>query len=74
MGLQFRIQAVFLHQLLVSALLDEFAVVEDADHIGVADGAEAVGDDEGGAVRAELVEGLLDELLGGVVEGGGGLV
>lgn len=56
------------------ALLDEFAVVEDADEIGVADRAEAVGDDEGGEVRAEVVEGLLDEFLGGVVEGGGDLV
>ena len=56
------------------ALLDEFAVVEDADLIGIADGGEAVGDDEGGAIGAEVFEGLLDEFFGGVIEGGGGFV
>ena len=56
------------------ALLDQLTMVEDADEIRIADGAEAVGDDEGGAVGAEAVKGLLDEFLGGVVEGGGRFV
>ena len=58
----------------MGASLDEFALVEDADEIGIADGGKAVGDDEGGAVGAEAIEGLLDKLFSGVVEGGGGLV
>eukprot|EP00903_Cladosiphon_okamuranus_P003719 g3717.t1 len=61
-------------EFLVGALLDDFPVIEDADEIGTADGGEAVGDDEGGAVCAEEVECLLDEFFGGVVEGGGGFV
>lgn len=58
----------------MGAALDEFAMMEDADEIGLADGAESVGDDEGGAVGSEAVESLLDEFFRGVVEGGGGFV
>ena len=36
-------------QLVVAALFDDLAVVHDEDRVGVADGREAVGDDEGRA-------------------------
>jgi hypothetical protein len=48
--------------------------LHDMDHGGVADGGEAVGDDDGGAALHEAVEGLLDVLFGFAVEGGGGFV
>ena len=56
------------HQLLVGAALGDMAVHHDGDLVGVADGGETVRDDEGGASLAELVECLLDEHLGGVIE------
>ena len=34
------------------------------DEVGVLDSAQAVGDDQGGTVCNELVDGLLDMLLG----------
>ena len=51
-----------LDEFVVGALLLEEAVSEDAYFVGVPDGGEAVGDDEGGAfrVREEGVEGGLD--------------
>ena len=58
----------------MGALLDEFAFGKDEDFIGVADGGEAVGDDEGGAAGHEALEGFVDEALGLAVEGGGGFV
>ena len=54
--------------------LDDGAVVDDEDEVGVAHGAEAVGDDQGRAVAQRLVERPLQGLLGLAVEVGGGLV
>ena len=53
---------------------DDPAVFEVADLRGVANGGEAVGDDEGGAAGGESGEGFLDGGLGEGVEGGGGFV
>ncbi len=53
---------------------DEVSILHDVDHGGVADGGEAVGDDDGGAALHEAVEGLLDVLLGLAIEGRGGFV
>ena len=58
----------------MGALLDDAALVDDVDAVGVDDGGEAVGDDEHGAVGAELVECILDEAFGLAVEGRGGFV
>ena len=48
----------------MGALLDDFAVVDDEDEIGVHDGREAVSDDEGGAAVGEFIESGLDEAFG----------
>ena len=58
----------------MGALFDKLAFGDDEDLIGVADGREAVGDDEGGAACHEAFEGFVDEALGFAVEGGSGFV
>jgi hypothetical protein len=59
---------------LVAPGLDDRPVIEDDDPIGALDGAEAVGDDDGGAPGLELLERLLDQVLALRVEGRGRLV
>jgi hypothetical protein len=44
----------------VRALLDDLAVLEHDDQVGVADRREAVGDDERGPAREQPVQRLLD--------------
>ena len=56
------------------ALLDDPALGDDGDLVGVLDGGQPVRDDQRGAPAAQLVECLLDQDLGGVVQRGGGLV
>jgi len=58
----------------VGAVLGDVAVFEDVDAVGFADGREAVGDDEAGAVAAQAIERFLHESFGAVVERGGGFV
>ena len=58
----------------VGALFEDAAMVEDDDVIGLADGGEAVGNDEDGALAHEVVERLLDLAFGDGVHAGGGLV
>ena len=60
------------HQLVVGAALDDPALVEDDDLVAVADGAQAVGDDQAGAAAAAEV--VVDERLGHRVERAGRLV
>lgn len=62
------------HELVVGAGFDDAAVFDHGDEVGVADGAEAVGDDEAGAAGHETREAPLDEALGLGVEVAGGLV
>src|SRR4051794_33551359 len=59
-------------QLVVGAALHHLAAVEDEDLVGVADGAQAMGDEEAGAAAA--AQALVDAALGRGVEGAGGLV
>ena len=56
------------------ALLDDAALVHDEDQVGMADGGQAVRDEEGGAPAQQALDGVLDELLGAGVDGAGGLV
>ena len=56
------------------AALDDDAVVEDDDLVGVDDRRQAVGDDQGRAVARDPVERRLDLALGMDVEGRGRLV
>jgi len=58
----------------VGAGLDDSSFVEDADEVGVFDGGEAVGDDDGGTVAHQFFEGVLDESFRFGIEGGGGFV
>ena len=58
----------------MAAAFGDAAAFEDEDLVGVADGGEAVGDDEARAVFHQMVEGFLDETLGGGVNTGGGFV
>ena len=66
--------AAFPQQLLVLALLHDPAVPDHQDQVGLADGGQAVCDEEGGAVPQQMVDGVLDELLGLGVDGRGGLI
>ena len=61
-------------ELLVGPALHDPAAVQDDDPVGVADGGEAVGDDEDGPARQELSQGALDEPLGLGVQVRRGLV
>ena len=61
-------------ELLMGATLFDDTVVEDEDAIGTANGGEAVGDGEDGAVLHQVVDRALHLLLGDGVEGAGGFV
>ena len=54
--------------------LQQPAIVEDRDAVGVADGRETVRHDDRGATGHEPGQRLLDQALGLVVERAGGLV
>ena len=56
------------------ALLDDAAVLEHDDQVGVADRREAVRDHEGGAAGEQAAESPLDLALGADVHGRRGLV
>ena len=58
----------------MGAALDDAALVDDQDLVGLADGGQAVGDDQAGAAFERGVEGALDGVLRLGVEVGRGLV
>ena len=58
----------------MGALLDYLTVVHDDDEVGMADGGEAVCNDDAGASGHELVKGLLYQEFVFGVEGAGGFV
>lgn len=62
------------HQFLMAAALNNLALVKHIDDVCVLDGAQSVGDANGGSAGAGVVEGGLDDLFGFAVEGGGGFV
>ena len=68
------IEAVLGEEIGVGALFDDAALVEDVDAVGIADGGEAVGDDDGAAVLHEGVEGFLNEAFCFRIDGSGGFV
>ena len=68
------VAAPLLHQFLVSPRLDDGAPIHHKNPVGVADGAEAVGDDEGGPVAGHRLEAALDRGLRLVVHRARGLV
>src|SRR3954462_2639927 len=68
------IAAAAAQQIVVPAALDDLAGLDHQDGVGVHDRVEAVGDDEGRAVLAEVLDRLLDLALGFGIERRGGLV
>src|SRR5688500_12767076 len=58
----------------MAAALGDPALIEDDDLVGVDHGRQAVGDDDAGAARRDVVQRLLDRRLGAAVEGAGRLV
>ena len=56
------------------AALDDAAPLQDEDLVGVPDGAQALGDDEGGPPGHQGAQRLLDLLLGLGVDARGGVV
>jgi hypothetical protein len=73
-GAEAGVEAALGQEFIVLAALDDFAVVEDEDLVGVADGGQSVSYDKAGPLLQKPVEGLLDEFLRGVVDAGGGFV
>ena len=66
--------AFVLKQLFVRALLDDLACADDQNKVGVADGREAVRNEERGSVFKQRRNGVLNELLGFGIDGRGGFV
>ena len=56
------------------ALFDQFALFEHQDAIDIADGREAVGDDDRGPVFEQLFQGILNQRLGAHIQIGGRLI
>src|SRR5439155_3816022 len=69
-----RVAAAPPNQLVVRALFDELAVLEDDDPIGVANGREPMRDDECGPAGEQRPQRLLDLPFGPDVDGRGRLV
>ena len=72
--IQGRIRAVRFEQALVRALLDDFAMVDDQNHVGLTDGRKPVRNDERGCALHQRVRRLLNQHFGFRVHGAGGLV
>ena len=63
-----------LEEFSVGAVGKNAALVHDVNDIGLNDGAEAVGDDQAGAVGAQSGESSLNEMLRFYIDGGSGLI
>lgn len=74
LAVQIVVVTALLEQFQVFSLLHNFTVPDYQDQIRLPDGAEAVGDEEGGAVPKKVVNGSLDQLLCLGIDGGGGLI
>ena len=73
-GVEVVIEALAGQQRFVGAVLDDLAVVNDQNLVGVADGAQAVGDDETGPAGHQAQHGLLDLFLGAGIDAAGRFV
>ena len=68
------VAAAAAQQVVMPAALDDLAGLDHQDRVGVHDGVQAMGDDDGGAVLAEMLDRLLHLLFGLRIERRGGLV
>ena len=57
------IKSILCEQCLVAAYLHNTTLVHDDDLIRTPDGAQAMGDDKGGAALHQLIEGFLNQFL-----------
>src|SRR3954470_9388370 len=73
-AIEIGVHAFGLQELVVRAALDDAAGVDDEDQVGVADRAQAMGDDDAGAPGEQRAERALDDALGARVDVGGRLV
>ena len=73
-GVELVVGALLGDQILVGATLDDAAVIQHHNAIGIAHGGEAVGNDEGGSALHQRVHTLLHQSFGTGVDGGGSLV
>ena len=64
----------FFEESCVAALLDDFSLLEKDDLVCLADGAEAMGDDESGPILHQLCQGELNLPFGLHVDARSGLV
>src|SRR5262249_32379148 len=62
------VEAIARQELAMAAAFDDAAAVENDDLVGVDDGRQAMGDHQGGAAAAHLLQRALDLLLGARVE------
>ena len=61
-------------QLVMGSPLHDLPVLDDQDLVGLANGAQAVGDDKGGAPPDQLIQTFLNEDLALGIQIGGGFV
>ena len=68
------VAAAAAQQIVVLAALDDLAGLDHQNGVGVHDGVQAVGDDDGGAALAEMLDRLLHGLFGFRIQRGGGFI
>ena len=68
------VAAAAAQQVVVLAVLDDLAALDHQNGVGVHDGVQAVGDHDGGAVLAEMLDRLLHALFGFGIQRGGRLI
>ena len=72
--IQLTIKPLTLQQIAVFAGFNDAALIEDNDFVGVANRAQAVGDDQGSAAFKDPFKGLLDQKFGLGIHRRGGLI
>src|SRR3954451_10641025 len=68
------IAAAASQQIVVQAALDDLAALDHQNGVGVHDGVQAVGDHDGGAVLAKMVDRLLHGFFGFRIQRGSGFI
>ena len=68
------IQAFSGYQFGMRTAFDDLTAVDDQDQVGCQDGAEAMGDNDAGALSHDALQGFLDELFRFAVQAAGGFI
>ena len=72
--IQVIVKSVLIQQLLVGSLLDDFAIIDHDNPIGIPDGAQPVGDHKTCAALHKVKQGFLDAYLGAGIHTAGGFI